>query len=354
MQPKTLCIYHSPCIDGTAGAWVIRQALGDQVEFYPGVYGETPPDVSGRDVILVDFSYKREPLLTLIDQARSMLIIDHHKTAQHDLADLPGNVVCLFDMERSGAMLAWDHFFPDRQPPLLLDHVQDRDLWRFRLPMTREIMAAVFSYPATIETFDELQRRPTRELEKEGAHLERKHHKDIDELLKACTRPMTIGGYTVPAANLPYTMTSDAAGHLAEGMPFAATYYDDENERVFSLRSHPSGLDVSEIARQYGGGGHRNAAGFRVPLAQACAEHARRPGPLPSARPETLGVALIPEDHDRLERVVEQLQQAVPAFSIDDCVNLIFMAGLAMTETPECAALARIYAPLAERAEAAA
>lgn len=347
MTKKTLCIYHSPCIDGIAAAWVVRQALGDRVELHPAAYGDAPPDVTGRDVILVDFSYKRDILLRLIDQAHSVLILDHHKTAQQDLVDLPGKAVCVFDMERSGAMLAWDHFFPQRYPPLLLDHVQDRDLWRFRLPLTREITAAVFSYPATIDTFDELQRRPLRELEQEGIPLERKHHKDIDELLKTCTRPMTIAGHSVPVANLPYTMASDAAGHLAEGMPFAATYYDTEKERVFSLRSHPSGLDVSKIAEQYGGGGHKHAAGFRVPLAKTCADHAQQPGPLPSAQPETLGVALIPEDLDRLERIVEKLQQAVPAFSIDDCVNLVFMAGMAVTEMPEGAALARIYAPLA-------
>lgn len=275
MKQKTLCIYHSPCIDGTAGAWVVRQALGDLVEFHPGIYGDAPPDVTGRDVILVDFSYKREPLFELIGQARSVLIIDHHKTAHQDLVNLPGNVVCIFDMERSGAMLAWNHFFPDHQPPLLLDHVQDRDLWTFRLPLTREIMAAVFSYPLTIDSFDELRRRPLRELEQEGICLERKHHQDIDALLNVCTRPMTIGGHTVPVANLPYTMASDAAHHLAEGMPFAATYYDAETERVFSLRSHQSGLDVSEIASQYGGGGHKHAAGFRVPLDQVGTNHAK-------------------------------------------------------------------------------
>ena len=327
---KTLCIHHHPCADGTAAAWVVRQALGNQVEFHPGVYGEAPPDVTGRDVILVDFSYKREPLIGLIEQARSVLIIDHHKTAQEDLADLPGNVVCIFDMARCGAMLAWHHFFPNQSPPLLLDHIQDRDLWHFKLPMTREIMAAVFSYPTTIDSFDELiLRKSVRDLENEGRPLIRKQQKDIDDLLKLCTRPMVIGGYTVPVANLPYTIASEAAVQLAEGMPFAATYYDGQHERVFSLRSTDSGVDVSAIARQYGGGGHRNAAGFRVNLRSTAAALPALPG----IRPETIGVELTLEDMDRLERATEQLQAAAPDLSVDDCVNSIFLTGLAMMET---------------------
>ena len=52
---------------------------------------------------------------------------------------------------------------------------------------------------------------------------------------------------------------------MAQGEPFAACYWDTEGARVFSLRSADDGLDVSEIAKQYGGGGHVRAAGFSVP-----------------------------------------------------------------------------------------
>jgi len=111
MSDKPLCIYHGNCVDGFGAAWVVRKFYGpDNVDFHAGKYQETPPDVTGRDVILVDFSYKRQVMETLISQAASVLIIDHHKTAQADLADLPGATV-IFDMEHSGAVLAWIHFF---------------------------------------------------------------------------------------------------------------------------------------------------------------------------------------------------------------------------------------------------
>ena len=101
----------------------------------------------------------------------------------------------------------------------------------------------------------------------QGSAIERKHFKDIAELLAVSARPMVIGGHRVKVANLPYTMSSDAAGKLAEGEPFGACYMDTPDGRVFSLRSHgEQAVDVSEIAKAYGGGGHKNAAGFTAPI----------------------------------------------------------------------------------------
>jgi oligoribonuclease NrnB/cAMP/cGMP phosphodiesterase (DHH superfamily) len=259
----TICIYHGNCADGFGAAWAVRKALGD-IEFYAGKYQEPPPDVTGKDVVLVDFSYKRPVLLEIAEKANSVLILDHHKTAAEDLGDLPTNVTTKFDMNRSGAMLAWEHFFPTEQPPALLLHIQDRDLWRFALENTRQIQANVFSYPYDFQVWDTLMATAPDILAAEGDAIERKHFKDIRELLGVTSREMIIGGYRVPAANLPYTMSSDAGHELAKGKPFAACYMDTQKGRVFSLRSNDDGVDVSEIAKQYGGGGHRNAAGFTV------------------------------------------------------------------------------------------
>jgi oligoribonuclease NrnB/cAMP/cGMP phosphodiesterase (DHH superfamily) len=59
-------------------------------------------------------------------------------------------------------------------------------------------------------------------------------------------------------------MGSDAAAKLAVGWPFAAYYWDSPTGREFGLRSAPDGLDVSVIARKFGGGGHKHAAGFKL------------------------------------------------------------------------------------------
>lgn len=303
---KTICIYHGNCADGFTAAWAVWKALGYyDVEFVPGVYGKAPPDVSGADVIMVDFSYKRPVIEAMAQTCRTMLILDHHKTAEADLAGMPRPVYStgweehlaeaagmvasdvgpgvprvIFDMGRSGAQIAWDFFHVDRgyhagmplARPRLVDYVGDRDLWKFELPRSREIAAWLFSQNYFFPVWDalaaELQTENGFEMAvAEGAAIERKHHKDIHELLKVTRREMVIGGHRVPVANLPYTMASDAAGAMAETAPFAACYFDRPDARVFSLRSRgEGGFDVSTIAASYGGGGHRNAAGFQMPI----------------------------------------------------------------------------------------
>lgn len=276
---KPLVIYHGNCADGFAAAWVFKNYGDREYEFYPGVYQQAPPDCTGRDVYLVDFSYKRAVVEEIIKVATRVVLIDHHKTAIEDLAPLieSRQIESLTSLEHSGAVLAWQWFHGNfAEPPYLLRHIEDRDLWKFALPATREIQAAIFSYPYEFEVWDKLadtfDEFGHTNLAVEGAAIERKHHKDIAELLKVCQREMTIGGVPVPVASLPYTLVSDAAHIMAKDKPFAACYWDTEKTRIFGLRSCEGGADVSEIAKQYGGGGHKNAAGFSVPRSHELAQ----------------------------------------------------------------------------------
>lgn len=279
MENKILCIYHHGCADGFAGAWVVRKALteeGKAVDFHPGVYGEDPPDVTGRDVILVDFSYKRPALLRMAAQARSITILDHHATAQDELVDLPENVRVVFNGESCGAMIAWRRFFGSKTPaPALLHHIQDRDLWQWKLPMTREIIGALYSYPMEFDVWDALMRKPLRDLEREGRAIARQQEQHVTALVENLTRWVHFGDVPVPAANVPWFYASEVGQRLAQGNPFAAVYQDDEQGRKWSLRSAPDGADVSAIAAALGGGGHRHAAGFRMTREEAAAFEAK-------------------------------------------------------------------------------
>lgn len=282
MSTKLLCIYHAFCADGFGAAWVVHSELGRNVEFHPASYGQEPPDVTGRDVLIVDFSYKRPVLAAMATSARLIGVIDHHKSAAEDLGGFPelppetaiwastnqysGFPFVSFDMQRSGAGMTWDYFHPGKPRPPLIDRLEDRDLWRFAFDDTRAVQANVFSYPYDFDVWDRLMGTDLAMLRVEGEAIERKHHKDVAELVGASRRTMTIGGHKVPVANLPYTLTSDAGHLMAQGQPFAACYLDTPDGRTFSLRSTDAGVDVSEIAKAYGGGGHRNAAGFKMPL----------------------------------------------------------------------------------------
>jgi len=290
MNTKPLVIYHGNCADGFGAAWAVREAhrtfnlqyQPEELVFHAGVYQKPPPDVTDMDVIMVDFSYKRPVLLEMAEKAHSIIILDHHKTAEADLVDLPKNVNARFDMEQSGAMLAWNFYFAGSGilPPRLLKHIEDRDLWRFKLEHTREIQAALFSFPYDFEVWDKLMFDQNWNPVAEGQAIERKHFKDIKELVAVTMQWWEIAGYKVPVANLPYTFSSDAGHYMWEtnGAPFAACYWDTPTGRTFSLRSRPD-FDCSAIAKQYGGGGHKNAAGFSVnkqhPLSTGVGENAK-------------------------------------------------------------------------------
>ena len=270
-QQPSLVIYHGNCADGFGAAWVFSRYGRQPFDFFPGVYQKPPPDVIDRDVILVDFSYRREVVEKMLETARTITLIDHHKSALEDLEPLMrnGTIATFCSMEHSGAVLAWDFLHgagahEGKLMPRLLRHIEDRDLWRFALPNTREIQANVFSYPYDFKVWDDLMYRDIDDLIAAGKAIERKHHKDIAELVGVTLRRMMIGGHYVPVANVPHTMASDAGHLMAEKEPFAACYYDSPDGRNFSLRSREDGVDVSAIAKSYGGGGHAHAAGFRV------------------------------------------------------------------------------------------
>lgn len=263
-----ICIYHSNCADGFTAAWVVWQKHPDW-EFYPGKYQEEPPDVTGRDVYFVDFSYKRPVILEMAKKAKSITILDHHKTAEADLVDLSENVSVMFDMTKSGAHLAWDYFRPGKDVPALVEYVEDRDLWKFSLRGTKALTEYIFSHAYDFETWNELfltfsGSSSLSKAESAGEAILRKKDKDTEELL-ANKFQMTIRGHKVWVANLPYTFSSEAGHLLAKEGPFGATFYLDGNYAIFSLRSLEDGQDVSEIAKQFGGGGHAHAAGFKVP-----------------------------------------------------------------------------------------
>lgn len=278
---NVVCIYHGNCADGFGAALVVREALGRGITFIPGTYSDPPPleRLKEKRVVIVDFSFKRGVMTQVADVANTVLLVDHHKSAIADLegwanernALRAGSVEQLFDVNYSGAALAWQWFFPMEPLPLLLYHIQQRDLWREESSdwqATRNVSAAIFSHSYDFELWWQWLKNPQafQELMKEGAAIERKHFKDIRELLPQVTRRMNIGGYNVPVANLPYIFSSDAGNILARGEAFAGCYMDTPTHRVFSLRSsrEDEAVDVSLIAQRYGGGGHAKAAGFRI------------------------------------------------------------------------------------------
>ncbi|MCP4698775.1 MAG: phosphoesterase [Gammaproteobacteria bacterium] len=271
---KNLIIYHGNCPDGFGAACAafrfFQKENADSCDFYPASHGDPPPDCRERDVYILDFSYMRPLLKNICRIAESVTIIDHHITAQHELAGLEqeeNNLNVTFDMEKSGAVLAWE-FFHKTPPPRLLLHVQDRDLWRFELEESNDVSAALMSYPYDFSCWFEFIDTPEKikDLISEGKAINRYRDQQIMYYKKKAVLGM-IAGYQVPIVNTPRTIVSDLLGELANEHPFAAGYQDEGTKRKWSLRSRGAGgVDVSQVAQQFGGGGHRNASGFTTVL----------------------------------------------------------------------------------------
>lgn len=287
-----LVIHHGgSCRDGFCSAWIAHcwfQAVGlPQPEFFPAQYGDRPPDWlfnEPRDVLMVDFSYPRPIMEMLASKCRNMIVLDHHKTAEAELRgfnSLGSNVSINFDMEKSGAGLAWQWLFSG-PPPWIVAYVEDRDLWRKVLSNSEQINAYIGTLPLDFDAWSEAYAKftlfsaakehmldfPAPEVYGAGAAVVAKTEHYVREVSKNA-HLVVFEGYSVPLVNAPQIDISELVHALAARpwrdfrVPkFAMGWWQRSDQRYqYSLRS-VGDFDVSALARKYRGGGHKNAAGF--------------------------------------------------------------------------------------------
>lgn len=256
-NPPDVVLYHADCMDGFGAAWALWKRF-PQARYVAVKHGNPPPDgLENQHVVMVDFSYHRETILAMADQVASLYILDHHVTAQASLKDLP---FAYFDMNRSGAVLAWE--WAHTQPvPWLLQYVQDKDLWHWQLPGSREISAALASYPFGFERWESLQFET---LKVEGTGILRSEKALVEKMANEVTM-VSFEGHIVPAVHSA-VLTSQIGEHLSDKHPFCLIWHQKDGRRYFSLRSKTGGISVADIAAKYGGGGHTHAAGFSILL----------------------------------------------------------------------------------------
>jgi oligoribonuclease NrnB/cAMP/cGMP phosphodiesterase (DHH superfamily) len=265
MSEKNIVIlYHANCLDGFAAALVVWLTYGDSAEYIPVMYDEAPPNVTGKTVFILDFSYPREVLEQMYKDARSMVVLDHHKTAE---SALEGLNYCQFDMSRSGAMMTWRHFNKGIRPPMLIKLIQDRDLWKFEYSRTKPVTSMLFSiversFNVWSEYLDPIK------LNGLAVHGEILNTYDKMQVEKICCHchAVTLNGEKGLGVNTPNNV-SDVGNLLAQTSgTFGLTYnyIGDKKLWLYSLRSIGD-YDVSVIAKHYGGGGHKNASDFSLP-----------------------------------------------------------------------------------------
>ena len=316
---KPLVIYHDSCADGFGAAFCAWLKLQDEAEYYPCQYGKRQQEFDttichGRDVYILDFSFPKMIMDSIIALAKSVTWLDHHKTAFEDwvgefhkgdcMVEEHDGLRIVLDDNQSGAMLAWKHFCPDAEVPMLIRHIDDYDRWQFKLDGTKAFQKALWSYaPWSFEQWDEFYSRESYpEIEtdslpsafyREGEAILRAHNQNVQAVIKGGVRKCAIvppildsvESYKSPwvwwhdedhgdvcganglAANCPPHLTSDVGNELAKrsGTFGLCWCLDKDNQCKVSLRSIGS-YDVTAICREFGGGGHMNAAGFVIPI----------------------------------------------------------------------------------------
>lgn len=260
-KPADLVLYHGHCYDGFTAAWAARKHSPD-AEFVGVQNGDGPPDVKGRRVLILDFAYRRGDLEDMEFDAESLFVIDHHKTNRDKLHDLP---FAFFDMERSGAGLAWD-LLVGGQRPEMVDYVEDRDLWKFEMVDTKKYHAAMTSIAMTFDNWDEIAAMPVLDMIDIGESIYRFGQLTAQKFAVRA-REIMFAGTKFWVVNCPVEFVGETADVLLERpehYPVLSWMWDGERGNYYcSLRSQADGIDVSSIATKCGGGGHLHAAGFR-------------------------------------------------------------------------------------------
>ena len=283
MDPQSVqvVIYHANCNDGFGAAYSAWKLLGNRAEYHAASHGSPPPDVTGKKVVILDFSYNNATTKALIEQADELWVIDHHKSNMVELHDISNTH---FDMTKSGAMLAWEFFHPGKEAPKFIGYIQDRDLWQWELPYSKEFSAAFDMVPWNFDEYEKFEDDSVfDDAVKRGSYILAYSKTVIKKVCDKATKRI-YKDHDVMVVNSSHWM-SEIGATLAKDCDFAMIWYYDHDACIYkvSLRAFHDTMDVSEIAKSFGGGGHRKAAGFVLPK---------------SKHPDSIFISEIVEDED--------------------------------------------------------
>ncbi len=275
---RHFCIYHAGCPDGFGAAWAAQLAWGERGTYVPRGHDDAvrAQEYDGAFVLFADIAPPQSAYLALAEHAAQLVVLDHHLSAQRRFEEDPFLARALareghqvrFDLEHAGSVLAWQTLHPDEPLPELLAYVEDQDLWRWKLPQSREINAAIASHPRDFATWSALAAAPIEALAEQGVPILRAFRVEIERALQN-TQPIALGTLRIEAVNARAQRAElghELASRARFGVPCGAVYRIEGRRVDVSLYS-VGDFDVAALASALGGGGHKNAAGFSVDLA---------------------------------------------------------------------------------------
>lgn len=268
-----LCLHHNDA-DGRASAAIVRRALGADVHFYEIDFGDPVPwdRIERADQgVMVDFSLPPAEMQRMAETTE-LIWIDHHISALESMAGIADDWPGARDIGEAGCVLTWKYFFPDEPVPRAIVLIGDRDVWRWAEQDTGAFDEGLHQRD-TRPDHDRLwqpllddDRRLLQELIDEGGILRRARLLDIRRTVRKYGFEVTFEGVRTLAIN---TRSSGEMGEIIrqQGYQIAYCYVDTWQNGVLvtAVTLYSDEVDVSRLARKFGGGGHRGAAGFSFP-----------------------------------------------------------------------------------------
>lgn len=272
-------IYHGNCCDGFTSATIVNMYYQEKfpekvITFHGAKIGAKPPlNLTGKNVLICDYSYNNATLTELIKITKSLLILDHHASAKLELATIPDNYK-IFNMEKSGSLLTWEFMYGSMEVPLLVQYVNDRDIWAKRMPKVDQFAMWFFTLEHTFDNYSLYLKDPillNQMIDAKGIAYEELTKINVKSAAdSSIVKLMTIKDkiYLIGYYNSSLSK-SDVGNSILSVHPncdFSAVYSinDYNNTTHFSLRSEEGRTNVSLLSKELGGGGHANASGVNV------------------------------------------------------------------------------------------
>lgn len=273
-----IVLFHYPCQDGLASGWVVdyyHKLHHKEIELYPIQYQSeiNYERLKNKNIIMCDYTPSLEQLEQIEKIATSIVILDHHITAQNNLKE---KKYAIFEMDKSGAVLTWDYFFPDFKTPDFLLMIQDRDLWKWKLKDSRILTAGLFALCSCYEMYDFTSLfdifkdilNNNSNVMAIGEVYNKSNLMKANIVAKTHSKKINkYKDYNVCFVNCDSDISSDVGNILTSNkewnIDFAILWRHNNPKNIYtiSLRANNK-VDVSKIAEQFGGGGHKNASGF--------------------------------------------------------------------------------------------
>ena len=266
-QKSIVVFYHADCSDGFTAAWVAWKKFGEKAQYIATFNEDEPPVIKNKQIYTLDLTFPETITKRLIRDNVRVTAIDHH------ISSKPVTLKTFkpaYAVNHSGCMLAWNYFFPQKPAPKFLLNIEDVDLWRKKLPGSSALYAYLDLFDFRFEIWSgliqdfETSSKRKRMLDA-GNFLLKYEDKMTERCVNKNARLVKFDRYKVYAVN-ETIFVSVVGAKLARLLPpFAIVWREFKNGQVgVSLRGTGQ-VDLSLLAKKYGGGGHKDSAAFRLP-----------------------------------------------------------------------------------------